>query len=84
MLYVFVCVRERDQNRVSAKKQITCQTLVNFSKRGLLEKMGCYFPAGGGGGGRVVVFTKKTNLKYLTIKNVYKQKYFCITIKNLN
>ena len=83
MLCVFVCVRERDQNRVSAKKQITCQTLVNFSKRGLLEKMGCDFPAGGGGG-RIVVFTKKTNLKYLTIKNVYKQKCFCITIKNLN
>ena len=46
--------------------------------------MGCDFQAGGGGGGRIVVFTKKTNLKYLTIKNVYKQKYFCITIKNLN
>ena len=49
MLCVCVCEREI-KTEYQQKKQITCQTLVNFSKRGLLEKMGCYFPAGGGGG----------------------------------
>ena len=43
---------------------------------------GVTFFGGGRGGGILII--KSENLKYLTIKEIYKQKCFSFTIKNLN